>query len=31
MIAHCAGNGTWQETGTPGPNGEPQQGTCTKP
>jgi|APFEC2959095171_1045051.scaffolds.fasta_scaffold22303_2 hypothetical protein len=32
MIAYCAGHGgDWEETGTPGPQGEPQKGKCTYP
>ncbi|GAB4372410.1 MAG: hypothetical protein Kow00121_14740 [Elainellaceae cyanobacterium] len=30
LISNCAEwGGTWVETGTPGPHGEPQKGTCT--
>lgn len=32
LIAYCVGHGgEWEETGTPGPNGEPQKGKCTYP
>lgn len=30
LISNCAEwGGTWVETGSPGPQGEPQKGTCT--
>ena len=32
MISYCASHGgDWEETGTPGPQGEPQKGKCTYP
>ncbi len=32
LIAYCIGHGgDWEETGTPGPMGEPQKGKCTYP
>ena len=32
MISYCASHGgDWTETGTPGPEGQPQKGQCTYP